>query len=67
MSTVIATAYVAIRKSVDDSREWIDLSSMGFIAECVEQDARRCELKIPAWAKANPVQRIVKVTITEED
>jgi hypothetical protein len=66
------SALVAIRETIDTG-EWMDVSSISLgtslnSREIVKwqcaQDDNACGA---GWAKANPVKRIIQVTITEVD
>lgn len=54
--------YVAIREA--DGREWMDTSSLHLVRELTVKTAAEQDARIPQWAAANPVKRIVPVTVT---
>ena len=58
-------AYAAIRKA-EDGHEFILDNEVRCIRELVECAVAESEQLIPGWHKANPMQRIVPVTITED-
>ena len=53
----------AIRTS--DEGEWLDVRTISFTREGVDEIARRNDARITHWAKANPVVRVVRFRIEE--
>jgi hypothetical protein len=59
-------AHVAIRKTEDSGKEWIQLTSVGCISEQAEANSQETNLRCgESWSKANPVVRIARVKVTE--
>ena len=56
-------AYIAIRKTKDESKEWADTSTVSNDLDDCAANARHMDMKVPEWASANPVQRIEKCRI----
>jgi hypothetical protein len=56
--------YVAIRKDTHSGKEWMDISTMSGCGDEVRRKADETDKKIPEWAKANPVLRVVEVRCT---
>ena len=59
-------AYVPVRRCQDDQHEWLDLADLGLSPDQAREKAATLDRLIPAWAAANPVVRIARVTLTEE-
>lgn len=59
--------YIAIRKDTHDGYEWMDTESFALLCELTEVFINSLAHKIPDWHKSNPVQRIVRCTITTEE
>jgi hypothetical protein len=62
-----ARVYVPIRRCADDGHEWLDSVNLGLLPELAQEKADAIDREIPQWAKANPVVRIVRATITVEE
>jgi len=62
---VETTAYAPVRLCVDSQREWICVGEAGLVQQHARQRAEETNWNIPTWANHNPIQRIVKVKITE--
>lgn len=57
--------FVPVRRCEDDGHEWMDMMSARCLLEMTITEIERSAERIPAWHTANPVVRIVTVTITE--
>ena len=58
------TVYLAVRKSADDGHEFVDVGSCSHGADICKLKADEDDAKVPAWAGANRVVRIVRVEFT---
>jgi len=56
--------WVVIRK--DESREYIDTSTLSYAAGNAKVLADMTDRKLPHWAAGNPQQRLIRVTIAPE-
>lgn len=57
--------YAAIRKSVYDNREWIDLTTASYMIEITVEKAGEAEKRLPNWAVQNPMVRVGIMTMKE--
>lgn len=57
--------WAAIRKPVDASL-FIDVQSISSDQVYTEQRARTLDKRIPSWSGDNPVEKIARITITED-
>jgi hypothetical protein len=60
-------AYVVLRQCTAQAREWLDVSTASANGDAARRRADELNTLIPTWAQANPVVRIARVTITEEE
>lgn len=58
--------YLAVRLNPDEGYEWADPTTASGVPEVTQSRAKDKDKLIPQWAKANPVQRIAKFTLTED-
>lgn len=63
MATPQDEIFFAVRKS--EEKEWVDLSSWGYVALTAQDSAANVDDAIPQWAKENPVVRIAKFRLVE--
>lgn len=59
-------AFVAVRKN-PDGKEWLDTSTLDLLPDLAREHARATDRLIPDWANAQPVLRVVKVTVMETE
>ena len=64
MTPIKDAVYFAVRQSGDSFREWIDVGSCSHGADICKLKADEDDAKVPAWAGANRVVRIVRVEFT---
>lgn len=57
--------HIAVRKT--DGREWFDSSTIDLLRDEARRKASQTDKKIPGWAKHNPVVRVARVSILEND
>ncbi len=63
---VETTGYIAVRKHIiKDPSEFFDFPTLCGDKDCAGKRAREIDKDIEPWAECNPVQRIVKVRMTE--
>ena len=58
--------WVAVRRS-DNNHEWCDTSTLAFSPDWCNRRVEEIRRLIPVWHDANPVARIVKAQLIEED
>lgn len=58
-------AWAVVRRCTDDNHEWIDLDTVSADPEYAQASAWADDEALPDWAKANPVVRLARVSITE--
>lgn len=63
MATPQDEIYIAVRES--DGKEWIDLTSWGYVAQTALNSAEKVNGIITVWARENPVKRIAKFRLVE--
>lgn len=57
--------YATIRRSTDDGREWIDMNGASGVPDNPRSAAKILDDTIPAWATANPFQRVARIRMEE--
>lgn len=62
---ITKTGFAAIRRCVDDGREWLDVGTITVLREQTGCFAKKEDDIIPSWVKSNPVVRIVRIEIRE--
>lgn len=62
---ITKVVYAAIRRDNDANKEWIDINTISSLPNTARDMAELDNQRIERWARANPVQRIAKVMITE--
>lgn len=59
-------AFVPVRRAVDSSEEYFDVTQMSGSALIVDKYVSDSAKELPAWNAANPVLRIARVRIVEQ-
>lgn len=59
------TVYAAVRISIDNSAEWVDMHSLSGGIDETQRKASALNAHIPQWAKANPVARFARFNLSE--
>lgn len=55
--------FCAIRKN--EHHEWLDIKTIGSLPEITKAGIEQTNKEIPGWSKNNPVERIVRVEVSE--
>jgi hypothetical protein len=63
MATPQDEIYIAVRES--EGKEWIDLTSWGYVELTARDSADNVDGTIPQWAEKNPIVRIAKFKLAE--
>ena len=58
-------AYCIVRGSKDDSRTFLDLSTISGDMETALNSAKITKMELPEWSRQHPTQRITKVLVKE--
>lgn len=58
--------YVPVRKALDDGYEWADSGCASADLAQAKHNAAKLDKRLPQWAKANPVQRVVSYKVEPE-
>jgi hypothetical protein len=61
----VADLYVAIRCT--EGREWIDIDTISYTHNATATKIQEWHKKLPGWHKENPVVRISRMFIQEEE
>ena len=60
-----AKAYIAVRKDVQDGKEWLDLGSLAEYLSVCKERVQHLATHIPRFNQASPVTRYIEVMVTE--
>ena len=63
MATKQDKLYFGVRKV--NGKEWIDISSWGYVFQTTKEYLKNTDRNIPHWAKDNPVIRISRFKLVE--